>query len=74
MKTSIKKLIRIFRFINPEWFYHISFDAYEIHLQGEYHSDKVKFFRSLKFSVQVDDNGYVDCQRNNIRITLTEKT
>ena len=71
MKENLIKLRRIERKVDLSVFYSISVVPSEIQLQGKFNERITKFLKPYKFTMSIDDNGYLNFERNNITITLT---
>lgn len=72
MYNNYRRLQAVLRMITPETFYHASFTEFEVKLQGDYCSEVAKALLNIKFkNPSLDDNGYVDFRRGNIRVILT---
>ena len=72
MKTQLRKFELIKRIINMDSFYAISIYDYGITLQGKYKADLAKQLTTLRFKSSLSINGYVEFQRRNLVITLTD--
>lgn len=77
MKKQLDKLNLIMQGINPELFYSITFTESSISLQGYFNKETVLVVRQAlesedeKFTTEIDKNGIVIMETNNIRIALT---
>jgi hypothetical protein len=70
MKTQFERLNRISKVIDLNDFYSISFDMYDIKLQGKYNTKTLSKLKEWNFNLGV--NNYLSAKRDNITITLTD--
>ena len=72
MKTQLRKLQLISRFIDMDMFYNVAVCKSYISLQSKYSSDKVLILQRLFGEFKSNDiSGFIEAKRNGIKITLT---
>jgi len=73
METNIQKLwrlIKLTRIGKLNWYVATVYEQ-EICLQGKYTDITVKVLKSLKFTGNIGEDGFIRMKRSNISITLT---
>ena len=72
MKNNYRRLKAVLNLLDMNYFYTITYDKYDIKLQGHFNSSIIKKARDNKFKFQqADKNGYIEGNRGIIRIVLT---
>ena len=71
MKRQLRKLTLLSKILPLDKFYVISVYDGKLSMQGEYDNELTKFLKRKKFKATIDDNGYLELSRSDIKIILT---
>jgi hypothetical protein len=71
MKDNIRRLQWCLKLFGYKNFYSVGATEYGVTMQGVFSADVAKKAKSLRFSQEINDNGYIILKRGNIEIILT---
>jgi hypothetical protein len=71
MKKNLRLLNYLSKKVDLTIFYTISVSEYNISLQGKFNPDALQSLKSKGAKIEINTNGFVNCQIKNINITFT---